>query len=367
MPGLRDFNGQLAIKELIASKMDFARQRGIALPHLLFCGDKELGKRTLAAAIAHDMGVPFFSTSADTLIHRIDLSGLITNIRPGEIFTISDIEAIRSEVSNTLVDLIAEFKFTIMLGAGPGAKEHSIRMPQFTFIGTTSRPWMVDERIRRWCIPCNFAPYTEREATEIVLRIARDKGLPLDIEAASDIAAQSGHRPGEAKVFLQRIANHFRFDAADRLDRSRLLELREYFGEGRLYPELLNVAEQLRGMDGVEFEHWVADLFRRAGFLVNVTKVSGDHGIDLLASLPGRLIAVQCKRWDGTVGEPIVRDLYGAMTAVNAHSGCLVTTGSFTAQAHQFAKGKPLSLLDFDSVMEAVRSPNVLRQWFNHA
>ena len=124
----------------------------------------------------------------------------------------------------------------------------------------------------------------------------------------------------------------------------------------------VNNRDKLKTMDGLEFEHWVAHLFRRAGFQVEVTQASGDHGIDLVASSQGRLIAVQCKRWDGTVGEPILRDLYGAMMAMNAHSGCLVTTGSITAQAHQFAKDKPISLLDFDSVMEIVQSPDALRQ-----
>ena len=106
-------------------------------------------------------------------------------------------------------------------------------------------------------------------------------------------------------------------------------------------------------MDGLEFEHWVADLFRRAGFQVEITQASGDHGVDLWASIGNRLVAVQCKRWDGMVGEPVLRDLYGAMTAAKAHSGCLVTTGTFTAQAHQFSKDKSLCLVGFDALMEA--------------
>ena len=74
-------------------------------------------------------------------------------------------------------------------------------------------------------------------------------------------------------------------------------------------PTLLVVADQIRAMDGLEFEHWVADLFRRAGFQVEITQASGDHGVDLWASFGNHVVAVQCKRWDGMVGEPVLRDL----------------------------------------------------------
>jgi restriction system protein len=113
-------------------------------------------------------------------------------------------------------------------------------------------------------------------------------------------------------------------------------------------------------MNGIEFENWVADLFRRGGFQVESTQASGDHGVDLWVSRNHCLSIVQCKRWDSAVGEPILRDLYGAMMSANAKSGCLVTTGSFTAQAQRFAHGRPLCLIGWDSLMEAARSPETL-------
>src|SRR5436190_24069630 len=113
-------------------------------------------------------------------------------------------------------------------------------------------------------------------------------------------------------------------------------------------------------MDGMEFERWVAELFRKAGFDVEFTPATGDHGVDLWASTVDGLVAVQCKRWDGAVGEPVLRDLFGAVVAANARSGCLVTTGAFTAQAHKFAEGKPIQLVGLDCLMEAARSPELL-------
>jgi hypothetical protein len=364
MHGMNDIIGQTALKDLIGPKIQLAKTIGVALPHLLFCGEKEQGKMTFAAGIAQELGVPLGPLSTENLLTRLDLNGVLTNIKPRQILAIRDIDAIRPDVLGHLVEAISRFRIEILIGSGPGARKLPMDFPRFTFIGTTTKPWMVDEQIRRWCIPCTFAPYSHTEATEIVVRIAQDKGVRLNIDAASDIAAQCKLRPGEAKVFLQRLSNHLPVGDIDCVDRAILRRLNDFLGAGDLYPELLRVADQLRTMDGVEFEHWVGDLFRRAGFEVDITQASGDHGVDLWARMQGRLVAVQCKRWDGAVGEPVVRDLYGAMTAGHAHAGCLVTTGSFTTQAHQFSKDKPLHLMAFDSLMEVVRSPDLLPQLF---
>jgi HJR/Mrr/RecB family endonuclease len=219
---------------------------------------------------------------------------------------------------------------------------------------------MVDERIRRWCIPCQFSSYSQREAEEIVLRIAHKKGLPLDANGATEIAVQCSFKPGEAEIFLQKVANHFPFKPSDRIDRSMVLLLSEFLGSGNAYPALLVVADEVRKMGGIEFEHWVAELFKRAVFQVEVTQASGDHGVDLWVTKAGALVAVQCKRWDGALGEPVLRDLFGSMISGGAQSGCVVTTGSFTAQAQQFAKGKPLHLIGFDTLMQAAKSPEGL-------
>src|ERR1035441_8321740 len=92
-----------------------------------------------------------------------------------------------------------------------------------------------------------------------------------------------------------------------------------------------------RQIGGAEFEHWVADLFRKGGFQVETTPQSGDHGVDLFIATGGHVIAVQCKRWEGTVGEPVERDLYGAMMATNAKPGCQITTG----RSEERRVGKP--------------------------
>jgi restriction system protein len=96
------------------------------------------------------------------------------------------------------------------------------------------------------------------------------------------------------------------------------------------------------------FEDWCATNMRAAGYEVRRTGGQGDHGVDLLVDRDGASAVVQCKRYAGrrSVGEPQVRDLYGAMHHSAAQTAILITAGWFTAQATEWAKGKPIELWD---------------------
>lgn len=103
-------------------------------------------------------------------------------------------------------------------------------------------------------------------------------------------------------------------------------------------------------LSGIEFENVCQNLIENMGFSVETTKASGDGGIDLVAYnhepvLSGKYI-IQCKRYSGSVGEPIIRDLYGVVTSERANKGILMTTGYFTKSAIAFAEGKPIELID---------------------
>ncbi len=105
-----------------------------------------------------------------------------------------------------------------------------------------------------------------------------------------------------------------------------------------------------------EFEDLVAAYFRRQGFYVQSVGSQGDHGIDLVLHKPreGKTI-VQCKRYRGAVGEPLVRDLYGTMIHEGAVGGYLMTTGKFTRQALRWAEDKPIHLIEGEELVERIR------------
>ena len=120
---------------------------------------------------------------------------------------------------------------------------------------------------------------------------------------------------------------------------------------------------------GVEFERTCQALIERMGFDAETTKASGDGGIDIVATSNQPLIAgkyvIQCKRYSGNVGEPIVRDLYGVVSSERANKGVLMTTGTFTASARSFAQGKQLELIDGPAMEKLLIQYGVERQASN--
>jgi restriction system protein len=121
--------------------------------------------------------------------------------------------------------------------------------------------------------------------------------------------------------------------------------LRRRFGQVQTMAEIL-------ALEPNEFEAWSAMLFQLMGYHVATTGDAADHGVDLLVSSDEvRRGLVQCKRYRGTVGEPVVRDLYGTMVHENADRGWLVTAGAISNQARAWSYAKPIELWDGQSLL----------------
>ena len=102
-----------------------------------------------------------------------------------------------------------------------------------------------------------------------------------------------------------------------------------------------------------QFEQMVVELYSLHGYQAKRTGQTGDHGVDVIVRTPkGEKWIVQCKRWRGAVGESVIRDFYGVLHHEKADKGILVTTGTFTLQAYEWARGKPLSLVDGKQFLE---------------
>lgn len=105
--------------------------------------------------------------------------------------------------------------------------------------------------------------------------------------------------------------------------------------------------EQLYALSPRAFEQYVASLFERRGYTVEVRGRSGDLGVDLaLRRIDGRLAIVQCKRYRHTVGPDVVRELFGTMVHERAAHGFLVTTADISDGARAWAADKPITLID---------------------
>lgn len=111
--------------------------------------------------------------------------------------------------------------------------------------------------------------------------------------------------------------------------------------------------ETLAGLSWKEFENLVGEMYRRQGYMVREQLSGGaDGGIDLKLSKGGEYTVVQCKRWTRRkVQVQIVRELYGVMVSEGADAAVLITTSSFTSGAREFAREKPITLIEGSALL----------------
>jgi HJR/Mrr/RecB family endonuclease len=118
----------------------------------------------------------------------------------------------------------------------------------------------------------------------------------------------------------------------------------------------VNTVEDLLNLTPTEFEDMVVELYRMAGHEAKRTGAVGDNGVDVeVQAKNGEKWIVQCKRWKGSVGEPIVRDFYGAMHHEKADKGTIITAGRFTRQATDWSAGKAITLYDGEKFLKSWR------------
>ena len=118
--------------------------------------------------------------------------------------------------------------------------------------------------------------------------------------------------------------------------------------------------EELKALSPSDFEKLVAETYRAQGHKVEIVGSTGDHGIDLVVKTrKGETWIVQCKKYRGKVGEPVIRDFYGALRASDADAGAVITTGLITSQARLWADGKPIFLYDGDEFLDVMRTTRI--------
>jgi hypothetical protein len=105
-----------------------------------------------------------------------------------------------------------------------------------------------------------------------------------------------------------------------------------------------------------EFEDLVVEYFQAMGHKAKRTGSIGDHGVDVVIdAINGEKWIAQCKRWRGNVGESIIRDFYGVVQHEKADKGAIITTGVFSNQARDWARGKPILLMEGDEFLSKLK------------
>jgi len=214
-----DFSGQQKVVDNLRVFVDAAKYRGEPLDHTLLHGPPGLGKTTLSNIIANELGVGFKLTSGPVLDKPGDLAGILTSLEPNDVLFIDEIHRLSPVVEEYLYSAMEDYRIDIMIDKGPSARSIQIDLSPFTLVGATTRSGLLTAPLRaRFGINLHLEYYDADTLQAIIRRSAGILGLPIDTEAAGEIASRSRGTPRIANALLRRVRDFAQVKGNGRID-----------------------------------------------------------------------------------------------------------------------------------------------------
>ena len=214
-----DFRGQEKAIENLSIFVQAAKQRNESLDHVLLHGPPGLGKTTLSTIIANELNVGFKVTSGPVLDKPGDLAGLLTSLERNDVLFIDEIHRLSPIVEEYLYSAMEDYRIDIMIDKGPSARSIQIDLEPFTLIGATTRSGLLTSPLRaRFGINCHFEYYDENILTGIIKRSASILDVPIEEQAADEIALRSRGTPRVANALLRRVRDFAQVKGSGKID-----------------------------------------------------------------------------------------------------------------------------------------------------
>lgn len=286
---LDEFVGQARLKATLRLMLVSAQKRGQPIEHLLFCDLPGLGKTTLAAIIAAEMGATLRELAAPALNKPADLACILLVLQDRDVLFLDEIHRLKGDIAEILYSGMEDFKVSIVNTRG----EHPITLSlkRFTLVGATTDYGLLPGPLRdRFGQVFPLDLYSEEELTQVIGRAADKAGLLMDKDSLRLIAARARGTPRVALRLFRRCRDLgvvedtdltdeltaralelLRVDVLglDEADRRYLRVLHDHYKGGPVGPKALAAST---GLDLATIESTIEPWLMRSGLLIRTRK-----------------------------------------------------------------------------------------------